>query len=88
MITVHMFVSGRVQGVGFRFFTKYTAEQLNIKGWVKNLADGRVEIKSTGKEENIKKFINKIKKGSPLSEIKNVSIEYEPLEEFDSFEII
>ncbi len=88
MKTAHIIVSGRVQGVGFRFFTKYTAENFGINGWVRNLDDGTVEIKATGKDEKIKEFLKEIKKGSPLSEVKDVNVKYEPLEEFNSFEII
>ena len=47
---VHIFVSGLVQGVFFRYFTKKTADKLNLKGWVKNLDDGRVEILAEGDE--------------------------------------
>ncbi len=88
MRTIHVFVSGVVQGVGFRYFTKYVAEELGIKGWVRNLEDGRVEIKATGPEESIRKFLNKIREGPPLAEVRHVSVEDEPLEEFTSFEII
>ena len=44
----HFTVSGRVQGVGFRNWAQKTAQKMNISGWVRNLSDGRVEIKALG----------------------------------------
>jgi len=54
---LHIYYSGKVQGVGFRFFTQRISEDLGILGWVKNLDDGRVEIVAEGKEENLKDFL-------------------------------
>ncbi len=88
MRTVHIFVSGVVQGVGFRYFTKYTALSLGVKGWVRNLSDGRVEIMASGSEDAIKKFIEKIKAGPVMAKVRSVSVEDVPNEEFNSFEII
>ncbi len=88
MRTVHIFVSGTVQGVGFRYFTKYVARSLGINGWVKNLEDGRVEIKTTGSEEAIKKFIEKIRKGPIMANVRSVSVEDVPHEDFNFFEIL
>ena len=88
MRTVHIFVSGTVQGVGFRYFTKYVARSLGINGWVRNLEDGRVEIKATGSEEAIKKFIEKIRKGPIMADVRSVSVEDVPHEDFNFFEIL
>jgi len=44
MIQVHIFVSGQVQGVGYRAFAIHIARKMGIKGWTRNLSDGRVEI--------------------------------------------
>ncbi|MCD6550286.1 acylphosphatase [bacterium] len=85
---VHIFVSGLVQGVFFRYFTKKTADKLNLKGWVKNLDDGRVEILAEGDEERIEELIRWTQKGSPASKVENVEIKYEDYKgEFGSFEI-
>jgi len=57
---VHATYSGWVQGVGFRFAAEREASSLGLKGWVKNMNDGRVEIVCEGKEEALKQFIRKI----------------------------
>ena len=57
---VHIYVSGRVQGVGFRFFTIKCARTYGVTGWVKNLYDGRVEIEAEGQLPNLKLFLDEI----------------------------
>lgn len=57
---VHIFYSGVVQGVGFRFTAVSIADKLQVKGWVRNLADGRVEIVAQGKESALKDYISSI----------------------------
>ncbi len=57
---LHVFYSGRVQGIGFRFTTEALAVNLGLLGWVKNLPDGRVELLCEGKEENLGKILAKI----------------------------
>jgi len=85
---VHIFVSGIVQGVFFRYFTKRTATKLGLKGWVKNLSDGRVEILAEGDKERIDKLVEWAKKGSPLARVENLEIEYGKYKgEFDCFAI-
>lgn len=58
-----MIVSGRVQGVGFRYSVFKKALELGLTGWVQNKADGTVEIEVEGKEENIEDLIKSIKSG-------------------------
>ncbi|MFH1868566.1 MAG: acylphosphatase [Candidatus Omnitrophota bacterium] len=58
---VHVYYDGRVQGVGFRFTTEYIAQELKVKGWVKNLPDGRVELVAEGKEDTLHDLLAKIK---------------------------
>ena len=58
---IHVFYSGRVQGVGFRFATEDLALELEIVGWVKNLRDGRVEIIAEQEEDILKRFLEKIR---------------------------
>ena len=85
---VHIFVSGRVQGVFFRENTRKRAKKLGIKGWVRNLPDGRVEAVFEGEKSKVKELINRTKKGSLIArvdELKVILEEYK--EEFDNFEI-
>lgn len=84
----HVIISGYVQGIGFRQFIKSKASSLNIKGWVKNLADGRVEAMFTGNSSDIEKMIEICKKGPFLATVKKVEIEELPDQEFESFDII
>ena len=56
MVQAHIFYSGTVQGVGFRFTTQRLAMHLGLTGWVKNLPDGRVEIFVHGQRENIEQL--------------------------------
>ena len=56
----HVYYSGKVQGVGFRFTAESVAVELGLTGWVKNLHDGRVEVTCEGPEEKVKEFLCKI----------------------------
>ncbi|KJS11232.1 MAG: acylphosphatase [Peptococcaceae bacterium BRH_c8a] len=88
MARVHVFISGRVQGVYFRDFTRQEAEKLNIKGWVRNLNDGRVEAVFEGPQENLSTMLDWCHKGSPSSRVDNVEILWETHEEqYNKFSI-
>lgn len=85
---VHVFVSGRVQGVWFRANTKQKAEQLGVTGWVRNTHDGRVEAIFEGEEDRIKEMIEWCHRGPPLARIDNVEIKNQnPTNGFDDFSI-
>ena len=56
----HVYYTGRVQGVGFRFTAEDIARELEVTGWVKNLRDGRVEVAAEAEEERLKEFLEKI----------------------------
>lgn len=59
---LHIYCSGRVQGVGFRFTAESIARDLGVTGWAKNLGDGRVEIVAEAEEGVLKDFLEKINK--------------------------
>lgn len=64
-----MIISGRVQGVGFRYFARDIASEMNLTGYVKNMHDGRVEIEAQGDSELLKIFVEKIRVGPQLSRV-------------------
>ena len=64
MIREHIYFSGMVQGVGFRYRAKYAARDLGMTGWVTNCWDGRVEMEVQGEEENIRRLITALEKGT------------------------
>ena len=71
-----MFVSGRVQGIFFRSETKYKADHHNVKGWVCNLPDGRVEAVFEGEAEAVKALIEFCKRGPPGARVTNVDLRW------------
>lgn len=84
-----VFISGFVQGVGFRQFVKKNALQIGINGWVRNLEDGRVETVLQGEIEEIEEMIQLCRKGPFLSEVKAVDVLWEEsIEKSDTFEIL
>lgn len=87
---VRVFISGFVQGVGYRRFVKQNALKLGLTGWVKNLPDNRVEAVFQGSKEQIEKVIKICRKGPFLSEVKDVEIFWEEDSEkanYKTFEI-
>ncbi|SMC22381.1 acylphosphatase [Desulfacinum hydrothermale DSM 13146] len=85
---VHVWISGRVQGVFFRAYTKDAALQFGVNGWVRNLPDGRVEAVFEGDEEAVDGVVQWCHKGSPLSRVDHVEVVEEPYQnEFTHFDI-
>jgi len=85
---VHVFISGKVQGVYFRDYTRREAEKLGIVGWVRNLPDGRVEAVFEGQEEQLQKMLSWCRQGSPRSIVDEVEVIRETREEnFKDFRI-
>jgi acylphosphatase len=87
MKAIHVYISGKVQGVFYRANTKQKAQELGIKGWVKNRIDGRVEAFFQGEEEEVQKMISWCWKGSPAAEVDDVMVEEEKCQELQSFKI-
>lgn len=89
MIQAHVFISGFVQGVGFRYFVQKNAEKLGLTGWGCNMPDGRVEVLLQGSKEAIEKMVELCHKGPFLAEVKEVVVEWEDKKEkFNSFEVL
>jgi len=76
----HLFIEGRVQGVFYRAFTRGLALALGLKGWVRNLRDGRVEAVFEGKKELVEEAIKKCYIGPPHAAVTNIEIKWEPFE--------
>lgn len=84
----HLLISGLVQGVFFRENTRQRAENFGLKGFVRNLPNGKVEAVFEGEKEKVEKIIEWCKKGPPAAKVYNVEIKWEDFkEEFKNFEI-
>ena len=71
----HVYLSGRVQGVGFRAFTRRNAQKLGVSGWVKNLSDGRVEAVIYGDRDKVEDLISRMETGPSLAEVEDIEVE-------------
>ena len=69
-------IRGRVQGVGFRFFVSDAAEREGVRGFVRNLPDGRVEVVSEGDEESVVRFEMAIRRGPSLARVDEVDTDF------------
>ena len=88
-IRIHLWISGRVQGVCFRMATCEEAERRGLKGWVRNLRTGQVEALFEGSEDEVLAMIDWCHQGPPGAHVKNVKIEPENYEGlFQDFKII
>lgn len=84
----HIFISGRVQGVGFRAYTRQNAQQLGVNGWVKNLYDGRVEAVLEGNKNAVNQMEKKLRKGPRFANVDKINIENESYQgNFSSFSV-
>jgi acylphosphatase len=85
-ICAHVFVSGKVQGVGYRYSTVNEARRLGVNGWVRNLPDGRVEAVFEGSRKVVEEIIHWCYKGPTAAVVKDVAVEYEEPEGLRGFE--
>ncbi|CCU79218.1 Acylphosphate phosphohydrolase, putative [Halanaerobium saccharolyticum subsp. saccharolyticum DSM 6643] len=83
----HIFISGKVQGVGFRAFIRREAAVLNLKGWAKNLVDGRVEVVLQGEKNKIAQMLEKLKEGPSYARVDNLKVNEEELGDYSDFKI-
>ena len=85
-VRAHMLISGRVQGVYFRQSTLFEAQNLGVKGWVRNLMDGRVEAVFEGEEHAVKTLVNYCRQGPAAARVNNLEVSYGPFKaEFSNF---
>jgi len=70
-------ISGRVQGVGFRFFVESAAMREGIHGWVQNLPDGRVEIAAEGDAEAVERFERNLRQGPRGARVDDVEVDHQ-----------
>ena len=75
LIARRYLVSGRVQGVGFRFFTEAAAAREGLHGWARNLPDGRLEISIEGDAESVERFERQIAHGPPGARVSDLQID-------------
>lgn len=88
MIQYEIVITGRVQGVGFRYFTQKKANEFHIKGWVKNSSDDRVELIAQGDETDLNTFIDYLQMGPPLARVDKLSkYKMHDLTDFDNFSV-
>lgn len=88
-VRAHLLVSGRVQGVYFRQNTKNHAQRHGVKGWVKNLDDGRVEAVFEGDESAVKELVEFCHRGPAGAVVTAVSVDWQPFRaEFTTFDIL
>ncbi|MFS8866923.1 acylphosphatase [Synechococcus sp. H65.1] len=86
-VRVHVWVRGRVQGVGFRAYTEAMARSAGVHGWVRNLRDGRVEAVFEGSPAAVEAMLRWCQQGSPGSRVEGVEHRSEPPEGLSTFEI-
>lgn len=77
-IGVHVYVSGLVQGVAFRYYARRQARGLGVTGWVKNLHDGRVELLLEGEESTVEQMVDWCRHGPRSAHVMDIRIEHYP----------
>lgn len=88
MKRVHVLISGKVQGVGFRASTRRRAKNLELAGWVKNTEDGKVEAVFEGEDDNVEEMLDWCRKGPSIAKVVNVDVEEEEPEILEEFDLI
>jgi acylphosphatase len=81
-------IHGRVQGVGFRYFTQREAQKLGLSGWVRNLRSGQVEIAAEGSKDDLQSLLDAVGDGPPMARVERVDEKWkDPKGEKGSFEV-
>jgi acylphosphatase len=84
-ICAHVFISGKVQGVGYRYATVHQAQHLGLNGWVRNLPDGRVEAIFEGDRVLVEQMINWCHQGPPAARVQDIETTYERATDLQGF---
>ncbi len=87
MIARRATVSGRVQGVGFRFFAERAARELGVRGWVRNLPDGRVESIVEGEEDAVRRYLERLREGPRMGRVAEFRVDDVSWTGFETFDI-
>lgn len=81
-------IEGRVQGVGFRFFTRKQASELGVTGWVRNEPEGSVTVTAEGAHEQLEKLVEALKDGPATAVVEHFEVNWEePSDDFSKFVI-
>lgn len=83
----HFYVSGRVQGVNFRWSAYQEARRLGVTGWVRNLSDGRVEALACGEPHQLDVFADWLREGPPAARVESVVDGDAPHQPFNDFQV-
>jgi len=86
--SVRLYINGAVQGVFFRNFIKENAEKEDVRGFVRNLEDGKVEVFLEGNPDQVNKMIEICKKGPKHAQIRNVEEKEEKFQDFKNFKVL
>jgi acylphosphatase len=76
-VRAHALISGRVQGVAYRIETQWAAERIGVRGWVRNLPDGRVEAVFEGGREEVDEILEWCRRGPALARVDAVDVRWE-----------
>ncbi len=86
--SVRIYIDGTVQGVFFRAFIKENAERHNVKGFIRNLESGKIEVFLEGDSDGVNKMIELCEKGPKHAQIRNVQIKPERFQDFKVFKVL
>ncbi len=89
VVGVHVLIEGRVQGVGFRFFTKEQAQKLGLTGWVRNKFDGNVEAYAEGLKDDLEIWLVHLQRGPGSAFVTNIKKDWSSAQgKFRKFQVV
>ena len=81
-------ITGRVQGVGFRNFTRGRARRLDVTGWVRNERDGSVRLEAEGPREALDQLVEAVRQGPRMAQVEHVEVDWsDATDDFDTFRV-